>query len=140
MGGSYYPIPCLILSIGKDRKTSQQYPDVQTTPWRISIQSMESILGILHESWNDLRDLSKPVKAIALPQDVLSTSDRRLVGTRNQVQRLMEAHLAHKPSVQVNKIASSCEICSVPHDTQYCMENPKQSFVNYASLRIDEAG
>ncbi|GKC52603.1 hypothetical protein Tco_1075348 [Tanacetum coccineum] len=32
------------------------------------------------------------------------------------------------------------EICSVPHDTQYCMENPKQSFVNYASLRTDEAG
>ncbi|GKE09989.1 hypothetical protein Tco_1413540 [Tanacetum coccineum] len=26
-----------------------------------------------------------------------------------------------------------------PHDTQYCMKNPKQAFVEYASSRIDEA-
>ncbi|GJZ92286.1 MAK10-like protein [Tanacetum coccineum] len=47
-----------------------------------------------NESWNDPRDFAKPVKAIALPQDVLSTSDRRLIELENQVQRLMEAHLA----------------------------------------------
>ncbi|GKG20076.1 hypothetical protein Tco_0379877, partial [Tanacetum coccineum] len=46
------------------------------------------------ESWNDPRDFAKPVKAIALPQDVSSTSDRRLIELKNQVQRLMEAHLA----------------------------------------------
>nr|GEV26448.1 hypothetical protein [Tanacetum cinerariifolium] len=28
---------------------------------------------------------------------------------------------------------------SGPHDTQYCMEDPEQAFVKYASLRIDEA-
>ncbi|GJT75237.1 hypothetical protein Tco_1041962 [Tanacetum coccineum] len=27
-----------------------------------------------------------------------------------------------------------------PHDTQYCMENPEQAFVEYAFSRIDEAG
>ncbi|GJX10348.1 MAK10-like protein [Tanacetum coccineum] len=27
-----------------------------------------------------------------------------------------------------------------PHDTQYCMENPEQDFVDYASSRTDEAG
>ncbi|GJT97630.1 MAK10-like protein [Tanacetum coccineum] len=47
-----------------------------------------------NESWNDPRDFAKPVKAIALPQDVPSTSDRRLIELKNQVQRLMEAHLA----------------------------------------------
>nr|GEU57871.1 integrase, catalytic region, zinc finger, CCHC-type, peptidase aspartic, catalytic [Tanacetum cinerariifolium] len=52
----------------------------------------------------------------------------------------MEAHLAPKLSVQVNKITSSYEIYSGPHDTQYCMENPEQAFVDYASLRIDEVG
>nr|GEV76071.1 MAK10-like protein [Tanacetum cinerariifolium] len=51
----------------------------------------------------------------------------------------MEAHLAPKQSVQVNKITSSCKIYSGPHDTQYCMENPKQAFVDYASSRTDEA-
>ncbi|GJU38710.1 hypothetical protein Tco_1191667 [Tanacetum coccineum] len=52
----------------------------------------------------------------------------------------MEAHLAPKQPVQVNKISSSCEICSGPHDTRYCMENPEQAFVEYASSRTDEVG
>ncbi|GJZ27604.1 hypothetical protein Tco_0572251 [Tanacetum coccineum] len=52
----------------------------------------------------------------------------------------MEAHLAPKQPVQVNKISSSYEICSGPYDTQYCMENPEQAFVDYASSRTDEAG
>ncbi|GJV79664.1 hypothetical protein Tco_1515534 [Tanacetum coccineum] len=165
MGGSYYPLPYLIISIGKDRKTPQRYPDVPTTSWRIFIRSIDSrtidqsIGGKLrdlndeescvlledlapydNESWNDPRDFAKPVKAIALPQDVLSTSDRRLIELENQVQRLMEAHLAPTQPTQVNKITTLCEICSGPHDTQYCMENPEQSFVDYASSRANEIG
>ncbi|GJZ90564.1 MAK10-like protein, partial [Tanacetum coccineum] len=93
-----------------------------------------------HESWNDPRDFAKPVKAISLPQDIPNTSDCHLIELENQVQRLMEAHLAPKPSIQVNKIASSCEICGGTHDTQYCMENTEQAFVDYASFRTDEAG
>ncbi|GJR81887.1 hypothetical protein Tco_0152672 [Tanacetum coccineum] len=50
-----------------------------------------------------------------------------------------EAHLAPKQPVQVNKITSSCEICSGPHGTQYCMEDPEQAFVVYTSSRTDEA-
>ncbi|GJZ83300.1 MAK10-like protein [Tanacetum coccineum] len=71
-----------------------------------------------NESKNDPRDFSKTVKPIALPQDVPSTSDRRLIELENQVQRLMEAHLALTQPTQVNKITTSCEICSGPHDTQ----------------------
>ncbi|GJT48095.1 hypothetical protein Tco_0974252 [Tanacetum coccineum] len=67
--------------------------------------------------WNDTRDFAKPIKAIALPQDVPSTSDRHLIELENQVQRLMEAHLALTQPTQVNKITTSCEICSGPHDT-----------------------
>nr|GEU67985.1 MAK10-like protein [Tanacetum cinerariifolium] len=66
-----------------------------------------------NESWSDPRDSAKPVKAISMPQDVLSTSDRRLIELENQVQRLMEAHLAL---------------------------NQPQAFVEYASMRIDKAG
>ncbi|GJS83041.1 hypothetical protein Tco_0749582 [Tanacetum coccineum] len=90
--------------------------------------------------WNDPRDFAKPVKAIALPQYVPSTSDCRLVELENQVQRLMEAYLASTQPTQVNKITTSCEICSGPHDTQYCMEDPEQAFVEYASSCTDEAG
>ncbi|GJZ53932.1 zinc finger, CCHC-type containing protein [Tanacetum coccineum] len=36
-----------------------------------------------NKSWNDLKDFAKPVKAIALPQDVPSTSDRRLIKFEN---------------------------------------------------------
>ncbi|GJX13251.1 hypothetical protein Tco_0205009 [Tanacetum coccineum] len=69
-----------------------------------------------------------------------STFDCRLIELKNQVQCLMEAHLALTQPTQVNKITSSCEIFSGPYDTQYCMENPKQAFVEYASSRTDEAG
>ncbi|GJY95365.1 hypothetical protein Tco_0511726 [Tanacetum coccineum] len=92
------------------------------------------------KSWNDPRDFAKPFKAISLPQDVMCTSDRCLIELKNQVQRLMEAHLASMQPTQVNKITPSCEICSSPHDTQYCMENPEQAFVDYASSRTDETG
>ncbi|GKA27407.1 hypothetical protein Tco_0713575 [Tanacetum coccineum] len=40
----------------------------------------------------------------------------------------------------MNKISSSCQICNGPHDTQYCMKNPEQAFVDYASSRTDKAG
>ncbi|GJX73177.1 ribonuclease H-like domain-containing protein [Tanacetum coccineum] len=65
-----------------------------------------------NKSWNNPRDFAKSVKAISLPQDVLSTSDCRLIELENQVQRLMEAHLAPTQSTQVNKITNLCEIYS----------------------------
>ncbi|GKE12535.1 hypothetical protein Tco_1416086 [Tanacetum coccineum] len=52
----------------------------------------------------------------------------------------MEAHLAPKEPIQVNKITSSCEICSGNHNTQYIMKNPKQAFVEYASSGTNKAG
>nr|GEU97790.1 retrovirus-related Pol polyprotein from transposon TNT 1-94 [Tanacetum cinerariifolium] len=70
-----------------------------------------------NECWNDPRDFTKSVNTFSLPQDVPNTSDCCLIGLENQVQRLTEAHLAPKSSVQsvqVNKITSSCEICSGP--------------------------
>ncbi|GKB76638.1 hypothetical protein Tco_0943533 [Tanacetum coccineum] len=165
MGGSYYPIPCSILSTMKDRKTPQRYPDVPTTSWRIFIRSMDSrtidqsVSGKLrdrnakeswallkdialydNESWNDQRDFAKPVKAITLPQDVPSTSDRRLIELENQVQRLMEAHIAPTQPTQVNKITTLCEIYSCPHNTQYCMNDSEQAYVDYASSRTNEIG
>ncbi|GKB32851.1 MAK10-like protein [Tanacetum coccineum] len=60
---------------------------------------IEDIALYDNKSWNDPRDFSKPVKAISLPQDVSSTSDRHLIELENQVQRLMEAHLAPNPPV-----------------------------------------
>ncbi|GJT43242.1 MAK10-like protein [Tanacetum coccineum] len=109
---------------------------VEEESWAI----LENLALYDNESWNDPRDFAKPVKAITLPQDVPSTSDRRLIKLETQVQRLMEAHLAPTQPTQVNKITTSCEICSGPHDTQTCMENPKQAFVEYGSSRTDEAG
>ncbi|GKD56753.1 MAK10-like protein [Tanacetum coccineum] len=71
--------------------------------------------------------------------DVPSTSDCRLIELENQVQRLMEAHLAPIQPTQVNKITTSCDICSGPHDTRHCMENLEQAFIEYASSRTNEA-
>nr|GEU68315.1 MAK10-like protein [Tanacetum cinerariifolium] len=93
-----------------------------------------------NESWNNPRDFAKPVKAISLPQNVPSTFDRRLIKLENQVQRLMEAHLALTQPTKLNKIITSCKISSGPHDTQYCMKDPEQAFVEYASSCTDKAG
>ncbi|GJR93255.1 MAK10-like protein [Tanacetum coccineum] len=82
-----------------------------------SWEILEDLALYDNESWNDPRDFAKPVKAITLPQDVLSTSGRRLIELENQVQRLMEAHLALTQPTQVNKITTPCKICSGPHDT-----------------------
>ncbi|GKB16611.1 hypothetical protein Tco_0850534 [Tanacetum coccineum] len=111
-----------------DRNTKESWP------------LLEDLALYDNESWNGPKDFAKSVKAISLPQDVPSTSDRCLIELENQVQRLMEAHLAPKQYVQVNKITSSCEICSGLHDTQYCMENPEQAFVEYASSRNNKVG
>ncbi|GJX89729.1 hypothetical protein Tco_0343055 [Tanacetum coccineum] len=63
---------------------------------------LEDLAFYDNKSWNDPMDFAKPVKAISLPQDVLSTSDRRLIELKNQVQRLMEAHLAPMQSTQLD--------------------------------------
>ncbi|GKE92338.1 hypothetical protein Tco_1573433 [Tanacetum coccineum] len=43
-----------------------------------------------NKSWNDLRDFAKPVKAIFMPHDVLSTSDRRMLELEDQIKYLMK--------------------------------------------------
>nr|GEX35038.1 hypothetical protein [Tanacetum cinerariifolium] len=53
--------------------------------------------------------------------------------------RLMEADLAPTQPTQVNKVTTSCEICSGPHNTQNFMEDLEQAFVEYASSCTDEA-
>ncbi|GJW12875.1 MAK10-like protein [Tanacetum coccineum] len=88
-----------------------------------------------NESWNDPSDFAKPIKEIALPQDVPNTSDCRLIELENQVQHLMEAHLAPTQPTQVNKVTTLCNICSGPCDTQYCMKDIEEAFVEYASSR-----
>ncbi|GJW34868.1 hypothetical protein Tco_0057788 [Tanacetum coccineum] len=108
---------------------------------KIKIQDHKRAKGTTRiPSWNDPMDFAKTVKAISLPQDVPSTSDRRLIELKNQVQRYMEAYLASKSYVQVNKITSSCEIYSGPNDTQYFMKNPEQTFVDYTSSCTDKEG
>ncbi|GJT17836.1 MAK10-like protein [Tanacetum coccineum] len=84
--------------------------------------------------------ISTSLFVYALPQDVPSTSDSHLIELENKFQCLMEAHLALTQPTQVNKITTSCEICSGPHYTQYCMKDPEQAFVEYASSRTDESG
>ncbi|GKD97785.1 hypothetical protein Tco_1381682 [Tanacetum coccineum] len=124
-----------------------KYPDVEVPEPLAGHKSLKESWALLEDlalydnkSWNDRRDFTKPVKAIALPQDVLSTSDRHLIELENQVQRLMEAHLAPTQPTQVNKITTSCEIYSGPHDTQYCMEDPEQAFVELCILVYRRSG
>ncbi|GJT75919.1 zinc finger, CCHC-type containing protein [Tanacetum coccineum] len=62
-----------------------------------------------NESWNDPRDFAKPVKAISLPQDVPSTSDRRLIELQNQVKTLDGAHASMYNAI-LDKYVESLEL------------------------------
>ncbi|GJR48212.1 MAK10-like protein [Tanacetum coccineum] len=118
------------------RFLAQFFPPGRTAKFRNDFLMFQQHHGeYLSKAWT-----LSPIKLIALPQDVPSTSDRRLIELENQVQHLMEAHLAPTQPNQVNKITTSCEICSGPHDTQYCMEDLEQAFVEYASSRTNKAG
>ncbi|GJX98569.1 MAK10-like protein [Tanacetum coccineum] len=44
------------------------------------------------------------------------------------------------PKTPTLSVLNELEALSGPHDTQYCMEDPEQAFVEYASSRTDEAG
>nr|GEU86619.1 hypothetical protein [Tanacetum cinerariifolium] len=59
VGGSYYPMPYLILSIEKDCKTPQRYLDVPTTSWRISIRSMYSVQGLTPKREEEISSMTK---------------------------------------------------------------------------------
>nr|GEW65079.1 hypothetical protein [Tanacetum cinerariifolium] len=98
VGNSMDPLPhgrnllldsLLDSSTRKDRKTLQRYPD--TTGGKLRDLNAKESWALLEdlalyddESWNDPRDFANPVKAITLPQDVPSTSDRHLIELENQ--------------------------------------------------------
>ncbi|GJV31361.1 MAK10-like protein, partial [Tanacetum coccineum] len=105
----------------------QKFPQHGIDLWLQAL--LEDLALYDNESWNDPRDFAKSVKEIALPQDVLSTSNHHLI-EQNQVQRLMEAYLALTQPTQVNKITTLCEIYSGPHDTQYCMKILNKPLLN----------
>ncbi|GJT26147.1 hypothetical protein Tco_0906422 [Tanacetum coccineum] len=111
-------------------RTIDQSTDGKLCDAKESWELLEDLALYDNESWNDLRDFAKPVKAISLPQDAPSTSSHRLIKFKNQVQRLMEAHLALNPPDQVNKIGFFMYDLEWPHDSQYCLENPCTLLLN----------
>ncbi|GJT08029.1 MAK10-like protein [Tanacetum coccineum] len=121
------------------RFLAQFFPPGRTAKLRNDILMFQQHHGeSLSEAWTRFKDLLQKVPHHGI--DVPSTFDCRLIELENQVQRLMEAHLAPTQPTQVNKVTTSCETCSGHHDTHYCIEDPKQAFVEYVSSRTDEAG
>ncbi|GKF15525.1 hypothetical protein Tco_0056987 [Tanacetum coccineum] len=72
------------LPVGEQRGTSsiRHHP---VGAKRMLIPQTSDLALYDNESWNDPRDFAKLVKAISLPQDVPSTSDRHLIELKNQV-------------------------------------------------------
>nr|GEV50579.1 MAK10-like protein [Tanacetum cinerariifolium] len=89
-------------------RTLRDYSKLSHEGYRNTIElPVENIVVPLRSE--TIRDFAKPDKAISLPQDVPSTSDRRLIELENQVQHLMEAHISPMKPTQVNNITSSYE-------------------------------
>ncbi|GKC88114.1 zinc finger, CCHC-type containing protein [Tanacetum coccineum] len=147
------------------RFLAQFFPPGRTAKLRNNILMFQQHHGeSLSEAWTHFKDLLQkvPHHGIDLWLQVLifydhvnpvtrRTIDQSESGNRfastcpkyirpSPIQRLIEAHLVPTQPTQVNKVTTSCEIYSGPHDTQYCMEDLKQDFVEYASSHTDEAG
>nr|GEV38232.1 MAK10-like protein [Tanacetum cinerariifolium] len=125
-------IPFLLTIMGDETSicTLREYSRPSHEGYRNTIELPEGNNVVPLRS-DTIRDFAKRVKAISLPQDVLSISDRHLIKLENQFQLLMEAYLAPKQPIQLNKITFSFEVCNGPHDTQSCMENLEQAFIDY---------
>ncbi|GJY90976.1 zinc finger, CCHC-type containing protein [Tanacetum coccineum] len=124
-----------------NRFLAQFFPPGRTAKLHNDILMFQQHQGkSLSEAYTRFKDLLQKVPhhgidlwlKVQFFYDHVNPTTKRTIDQSAGVQRLMEAHLAPKKPIQVNKINSSCEICSGPHDTQYCMENPEQAFVDYA--------
>ncbi|GJZ65015.1 hypothetical protein Tco_0621711 [Tanacetum coccineum] len=156
MGGSYYCFLAQFLSTKKDCKTSAT--DILMSPKHIKenlsqkawIISSKDLLLKKSSSAIDFGSKSKSFMTMSLPpQDEPLTNrpmmsqvnlHRRLIEIENQMSNLDGSSFASDAITSSEQNHFSCEICSGPYDTQYCMKNPKQAFVEYASSHIDEAG
>ncbi|GJS26980.1 hypothetical protein Tco_0487600 [Tanacetum coccineum] len=69
------------------------------------------------------------------------TTDLHQLLSRISTQKLETAsRITHDAVITYLKTTSQDLKTTGPHDTQYCMEDPKKAFVEYASSRTDEAG
>ncbi|GJY11497.1 MAK10-like protein [Tanacetum coccineum] len=115
------------------RLLAQFFPPGRTTKLRNDILMCQQHRGeSLSEAWTHFKDLLQkvPHHGIELWLQVQIFYDHVNPVTRRTIDQ----------SAGVNKIATSCEMCNGPHDTQYCMEDPEQAFVEYASSRTNETG
>ncbi|GJW44893.1 hypothetical protein Tco_0073692 [Tanacetum coccineum] len=70
------------------------------------------------------------------------------MGDENHIRTLGDyskpSHKGYKNTTELpkgnNVVPLRSDTIRGPHDTQYCMENPEQAFVEYASSRTDEVG
>nr|GEW18439.1 putative reverse transcriptase domain-containing protein [Tanacetum cinerariifolium] len=112
------------------------------------VQNRCSFHGLRFEDRNQhLKDFLKLVDSLDLdagqgnrfasrfPEYILPSSNR----ARKSSPMLDGNSSCSDTTYSSEKVTTSCEICSGPHDTQYCMEDPEQTFVEYASSRTDEA-
>ncbi|GJY04058.1 hypothetical protein Tco_0369998 [Tanacetum coccineum] len=102
----------------------------------------------LYSNYDKVYSLKRSRKDKDKDEDPFAGSDRWLkkrntskgYSDMSQDQKENLAYLARKQLYSSEQNHTSCEICNGPHDTQYCMEDPEQAFVEYASSRTDEAG
>ncbi|GJX12357.1 retrovirus-related pol polyprotein from transposon TNT 1-94 [Tanacetum coccineum] len=93
--------PCDVFMIKYDDVNMRRHAINHSADGKIHDKNVKESCAIIEdlalddkESWNDPCDLAKSTKSIYLSSIVLSTSERRLIELKNQVQRLMEAQIA----------------------------------------------
>ncbi|GJY28022.1 MAK10-like protein [Tanacetum coccineum] len=118
---------------------AQFFPPGRTAKLRNDILMFQQHHGeSLSEAWTRFKDLLQKFPHYGVDlwlQDLALYDNESWNDPRDFAKLVREIALP-----QDVPITTPCEICSGAHVTQYCMEDPEQAFVEYASLCTDEAG
>ncbi|GKB30023.1 MAK10-like protein, partial [Tanacetum coccineum] len=129
------------LDLDSDNRERMRLPLFQFSLRDQASSWLERLLAGSITTWEDLttRFLTQffpPVRTAKVRNDILMFQ-------QHHEESLSEAWNCFKDLLQKvphHGIDLWLQLCSGPHDTQYCMEDPEQAFVEYASSRTDEAG
>ncbi|GKE52846.1 MAK10-like protein [Tanacetum coccineum] len=147
MRGSYYPIPCSVFPPGRTAKLrndilmfQQHHEESLSKAWTRFKDLLQKVSHHGIDLWLQVQifyDHVNPVTRRTIDQS--AGGKLRDLNAEESWALLKDLALYDNESWNDPRdFAKPVKICSGPHDTQYCMEDPEQAFVEYASSRIDE--
>nr|GEU46450.1 MAK10-like protein [Tanacetum cinerariifolium] len=93
----------------------------------IRLEIIENLALYDHESWNDPRDFTKPVKAISSPQSIPKTPNRRLLELEDQISYMLKRSRTTPKTSSTQIPQAYANVVSLTQHTQNFNEPPREN-------------